>query len=146
MVAGGNSDLAILPVGEILHAAGVDFAGRIAPEIQFVQMFSAAVVAGSGEIEASKRLRPTLAIARTERIRVIECAVKSTRGAERIIPDQNMRQAGAKSCQMVDPVAKYSNPSANPHRGSVTRPRSNSKISGNCFRSAAFEEAGAAGL
>ena len=56
MVARGNADLAILPVGEILHAAGVDFAGRIAPEIQFVQVFSAAVVAGSGEIEASKRL------------------------------------------------------------------------------------------
>jgi hypothetical protein len=45
-----------LPVSEILHAAGVDFAGRIAPEIQFVQVFSAAVVAGSGEIEGSKRL------------------------------------------------------------------------------------------
>jgi molybdate transport system substrate-binding protein len=56
MVAGGNADLAILPVSEILHAAGVDFAGRIAPEIQFVQVFSAAVVAGSGEIEASRRL------------------------------------------------------------------------------------------
>jgi molybdate transport system substrate-binding protein len=57
MVAGGgDADLAVLPVSEILHAAGVDFAGRIAPEIQFVQVFSAAVVAGSGEIEGSKRL------------------------------------------------------------------------------------------
>lgn len=56
MVAGGNADLAILPVSEILHAAGVDFAGRIAPEIQFVQIFSAAAVAGSGEIEGSRRL------------------------------------------------------------------------------------------
>lgn len=61
IVAGGNADLAILPVSEILHAAGVDFAGRIAPEIQFVQVFSAAVVAGSGEIEASKRLIEFLA-------------------------------------------------------------------------------------
>ena len=56
MVAGGDADLAVLPVSEILHAAGVDFAGRIAPEIQFVQVFSAAVVAGSREIEGSKRL------------------------------------------------------------------------------------------
>ena len=48
----------------ILHAAGVDFAGRIAPEIQFVQTFSAAVVAGSGEIEGSKRLIEFLASAR----------------------------------------------------------------------------------
>jgi hypothetical protein len=35
MVAGGNADLAILPVSEILHAAAIDFAGRIALEIQF---------------------------------------------------------------------------------------------------------------
>src|SRR5260370_2528177 len=64
MVAGGNADLAILPVSEILHAAGVDFVGRIAPEIQFVQVFSAAVVAGSEEIEASKRLIEFLASGR----------------------------------------------------------------------------------
>ena len=64
MVAGGDADLAVLPVSEILHAAGVDFAGRIAPEIQFVQVFSAAVVAGSGEIEGSKRLIEFLASAR----------------------------------------------------------------------------------
>jgi molybdate transport system substrate-binding protein len=56
MVAGGDADLAVLPVSEIRHAAGVDFAGRIAPEIQFLQIFSAAVAAGSGEIEGSKRL------------------------------------------------------------------------------------------
>ena len=39
-------------------------AGSIAPEIQFVQTFSAAVVAGSGEIEGSKRLIEFLASAR----------------------------------------------------------------------------------
>ena len=52
MVAAGGADLA------------VDFAGSIAPEIQFVQVFSAAVVAGSGEIESSKRLIEFLASAR----------------------------------------------------------------------------------
>lgn len=67
MVAGGNADLAILPVSEILHAAGFDFAGRIAPEIQFVQVFSAAVVAGSGEIEASRRLIEFLASGRASK-------------------------------------------------------------------------------
>ena len=61
MLARGDADLAILPISEILRAAGVDFAGCIAPEIQFVQVFSAAVVAGSGEIEASKRLIEFLA-------------------------------------------------------------------------------------
>jgi molybdate transport system substrate-binding protein len=56
MVAAGDADLAVLPTSEIMHAAGVDFAGNIAPEIQFVQTFSAAIVAGSSEIEGSKRL------------------------------------------------------------------------------------------
>src|SRR5262245_6130574 len=56
MVAAGHADLAVLPVSEILHATGVDFAGAIAPEIQLVQVFSAAVVAGSNEIEGSERL------------------------------------------------------------------------------------------
>jgi molybdate transport system substrate-binding protein len=64
MVAAGGADLAVMPVSEIVHAAGVDFAGNIAPEIQFVQVFSAAVVAGSGEIEGSKRLIEFLASAR----------------------------------------------------------------------------------
>jgi len=64
MVAAGDADLAVLPVSEILHAPGVDLAGRIAPEIQFMQVFSAAVVAGSREIEASERLIEFLASGR----------------------------------------------------------------------------------
>jgi molybdate transport system substrate-binding protein len=56
LVALGGAAVAVQPVSEIVHAAGVDFAGSIAPEIQFVQVFSAAVVANSGEIENSKRL------------------------------------------------------------------------------------------
>src|ERR1700736_4228658 len=64
MVAAGGADRAVLPVSEILRAAGVDLAGSIAPEIQFLQTFSAAVVAGSGDIEVSKRLIEFLASAR----------------------------------------------------------------------------------
>ena len=64
MVAAGEADITVLPVSEILHAAGVDFAGTIPPEIQFAQVFSAAVVAGSREIEAPKRLIEFLASAR----------------------------------------------------------------------------------
>ena len=45
-----------MPVSEILHAAGVDFAGSLPPEIQFVQVFSAAVVSGAQEIANAKRL------------------------------------------------------------------------------------------
>jgi molybdate transport system substrate-binding protein len=64
MVAAGGADLAVMPVSEIVHAAGVDFAGSLAPEIQFVQTFSAAVVAGSRDTEGSKRLIEFLASAR----------------------------------------------------------------------------------
>jgi molybdate transport system substrate-binding protein len=64
MVAAGDVDLAVMPVSEILHAAGVAFAGSIAPEIQFVQMFSAAIVAGSRQMEGSQRLIAFLASAR----------------------------------------------------------------------------------
>jgi molybdate transport system substrate-binding protein len=64
LVAAGGADLAILPVSEIVHASGVDFAGSIAAEIQFVQVFSTAVVAGSGAIDGSKRLIEFLASAR----------------------------------------------------------------------------------
>ena len=64
MVAAGGADLAVMPVSEIVHVAGVDLAGSLAPEIQFVQTFSAAVVAGSGDIEVSKRLIEFLASAR----------------------------------------------------------------------------------
>lgn len=64
MVAAGEVDLAVMPVSEIMHATGVDFAGSIAPEIQFVQTFSAAVVAGAQQIEAGKRLIAFLASAR----------------------------------------------------------------------------------
>jgi molybdate transport system substrate-binding protein len=64
MVAAAEVDLAVMPVSEILSAPGVAFAGSIAAEIQFVQVFSAAVVAGSAEIESSKRLIEFLASAR----------------------------------------------------------------------------------
>lgn len=56
MVAAGDADLAVLPTSEIMHATGVDFAGNIADEIQFIQTFSAAIVAGSTEIAGARRL------------------------------------------------------------------------------------------
>jgi molybdate transport system substrate-binding protein len=64
MVAAGDADLAVQPTSEIMHARGVDFAGNIAAEIQFVQTFSAAVVTGSREIAGSRRLIEFLASAR----------------------------------------------------------------------------------
>jgi molybdate transport system substrate-binding protein len=64
MAASGEADLTIQPVSEILVAPGVDFAGSLAPEIQFVQTFSAAIVAGSQAGENSKRLIAFLSSAR----------------------------------------------------------------------------------
>jgi molybdate transport system substrate-binding protein len=63
MVAAGAADLTVQPVSEILIAPGVDFAGGLAPEIQFVQTFSAAIVAGSKQIGDAKRLIEFLASA-----------------------------------------------------------------------------------
>ena len=64
MVAAGDAALAVMPDSEIKVAPGVDFAGSLAAEIQFMQVFSAAVVAGSGAIEISRRLIDFLASAR----------------------------------------------------------------------------------
>jgi molybdate transport system substrate-binding protein len=55
-VAKGDAEVAVQPVSELLHAAGADFVGTIPAEIQFVSVFSAAIVTGSKEPEASKRL------------------------------------------------------------------------------------------
>jgi molybdate transport system substrate-binding protein len=64
MVATGDADLAILPVSEILGAKGVDFAGPLPDEIQFVQTFSAAVTASSNDIPSASKLIAFLASVR----------------------------------------------------------------------------------
>ena len=70
MVATGEADIGVLPVSEILVAAGVDYAGTLPSEIQLVQVFAAAVVADSKESVASKQLIGFLASPRaTEAIK-----------------------------------------------------------------------------
>jgi molybdate transport system substrate-binding protein len=61
LVAAGDADLTVMPVSEILRADGVEFAGTIPAEIQLVQVFSAAIVAGSKESAAARRLIDFLA-------------------------------------------------------------------------------------
>ena len=56
MVADGAAGVAVLPISEIFTAKGIDYAGSLAPEIQFLQVFSAAIVARSGEVDNAKRL------------------------------------------------------------------------------------------
>jgi len=61
LVASGEADIGVLPVSEILHAPGVELAGKLPQEIQFDQTFSAAVVAASKQAASAKRLIDFLA-------------------------------------------------------------------------------------
>ena len=60
-VASGEVEVAIRPVSEILNVPGVAFVGPVPDEIQFVSVFSAAIVAGSKQVEASRQLIKFLA-------------------------------------------------------------------------------------
>jgi molybdate transport system substrate-binding protein len=61
MVAAGGADIAIQPVSELVHVAGLDFVGTIPSEVQYISVFTAAVVSNSKELEAAKRLIAFLA-------------------------------------------------------------------------------------
>jgi len=56
MVVDGSAGIAVMPISEILTAKGVDYAGSLAREIQFPQVFAAAVVAGSSQADNAKKL------------------------------------------------------------------------------------------
>jgi len=61
MVAAGGAAVAVMPVSEIMAAPGVDHAGAIAADIQMLQVFAAAAVAGSTALENARRLIAFLA-------------------------------------------------------------------------------------
>ena len=61
LVAAGDADIAVQPISELVHEPGLDFLGSIPAELQLVQTFSAAIVAGSKEVEASRGLIAFLA-------------------------------------------------------------------------------------
>jgi molybdate transport system substrate-binding protein len=52
----GKADVAIRAVSELLNVKNSDFVGTIPKEIQFISVFSAAVVTGSQQPEAAKQL------------------------------------------------------------------------------------------
>jgi molybdate transport system substrate-binding protein len=60
-VAKGEAELAIQPVSELLPVPGVELVGTLHEAAQKVNVYAAAVVAGSKEIDASKRLIAFLA-------------------------------------------------------------------------------------
>jgi molybdate transport system substrate-binding protein len=61
LVAAGEADIAVQPVSELLREPGLDFLGLIPAELQLVQTFCAAIVAGSKETDAAGRLIAFLA-------------------------------------------------------------------------------------
>jgi len=56
MVATGEADMAVQPVSELMSVPGIQYVGRIADELQLIQMFSAAIVKDSKQVEASRQL------------------------------------------------------------------------------------------
>ena len=61
MVAAGDADIVLAPVSELVNVAGIAFAGRLPDEVQLLQVFAAAIVAGSDRREQAKRLIQFLA-------------------------------------------------------------------------------------
>ena len=61
MVAAGEADIVLAPVSELLNVPGVEFVARLPAEVQLLQVFAAAIVAGSDRREQAKRLIAFLA-------------------------------------------------------------------------------------
>jgi len=55
-VARGEAEVVVQPLSEILPVRGLDVVGKIPNELQYVAMFSTAIVSGAKEVEAAKRL------------------------------------------------------------------------------------------
>jgi molybdate transport system substrate-binding protein len=64
MVAAGEADIVLAPVSELVNVAGIAYAGRLTDEVQLLQVFAAAIVAGSDRREEAKRLIDFLASGR----------------------------------------------------------------------------------
>ena len=55
-VAKGDTEIAIQPVSELLHVRGTDFVGTLPRQIQYISVFSAALVTESGSTIEAKKL------------------------------------------------------------------------------------------
>jgi molybdate transport system substrate-binding protein len=61
----GDAEIAIQPVSELLHVPGTDYVGTMPAEIQYISVFSGAIVSGTKESELAKRF---LAFLRSESV------------------------------------------------------------------------------
>lgn len=55
-VANGNADISVQPISEQLPVNGIDIVGKIPDEVQYVALFSAALVSSSNQRDAAMRL------------------------------------------------------------------------------------------
>ena len=56
MVAAGDADIVIQPVSELMNVPGIEVVGRLPKDVQLIQTFAAAIVAGAKEPAAGRRL------------------------------------------------------------------------------------------
>lgn len=56
LVASGEADIAVQPTSELARVPGLDYLGPIPDELQLIQTFCGAIVAGSTELKAAKQL------------------------------------------------------------------------------------------
>ena len=61
LVAAGEADIAVQPTSELVHVAGLAYLGPIPQELQLVQTFCGAIVAGSKALEPASALIAFLA-------------------------------------------------------------------------------------
>ena len=61
MAANGDADIVLAPVSELVNVPGIALVGRLPDEVQLIQVFAAAVVAGSERLSHAKRLIAFLA-------------------------------------------------------------------------------------
>lgn len=76
-VARDDIEIAIQPLSELIHAPGVEVVGNVPAELQFVSVFSAAIVANAEHVEAARHVIAFLASGS------VDAAVKAN-GMERV--------------------------------------------------------------
>jgi len=55
-VATGEADISVQPISEQLPVKGIEIVGKIPDEVQYAAVFSVALVAGSNQLDAARRL------------------------------------------------------------------------------------------
>jgi molybdate transport system substrate-binding protein len=61
LLAAGDADIAVQPVSELANVPGIEVIGRIPNELQLIQVFAAAIVTGTHQPDAARKLIGLLA-------------------------------------------------------------------------------------